>query len=335
MIRSGDKLGKLRIAIKSIVLNDNPNVVTQDVPSDFMLIVSEKFTDPTERNGTWVLPKQRHIILDPKDLQKGRPKIGPGAGKPTFKNLYLKFECSVGLRFTLHVSFPEQDEVIRRRNQFSLSDTNGDFNRNTSQIKQMLNTQVDEFVGDPPKCRTFLAKIADLQRSKYLARSEKGIDIVQENVKEMGLNTMEAKRLGLEQKIIYNALHQEEVKTRKEQQDLDGYKKANFMVLRWEFLKAIKKELEHETKEKVAVSFQTFTWVKMIEIYLLLKKVMAKFEQRKHEAALERLRHKKQRYIRKMWRRFLARRDRTTSLGKRMVFGTVRRATIFMGMCQL
>jgi hypothetical protein len=73
----------------------------------------------------------------------------------------------------------------------------------------------------------------------------------------------------------------------------------------------------------------------MIEIYLLLKKVMAKFEQRKHEAALERLRHKKQRYIRKMWRRFLARRDRTTSLGKRMVFGTVCRATIFMGMCQL
>jgi hypothetical protein len=83
-------------------------------------------------------------------------------------------------------------------------------------MKQMLQTQVGEFVGDPPKCRTFLSKIADLQRAKYLASSGKGIDIVQENVKEMGSNTMHNKRLDLEQKIIYNALHMEEVKTRKE-----------------------------------------------------------------------------------------------------------------------
>lgn len=73
----------------------------------------------------------------------------------------------------------------------------------------------------------------------------------------------------------------------------------------------------------------------MVEIYLLLKKVMAKFAMRKHETALLLLKHKKQRYIRKMWRRFVSRRDRTTSLTKRMVFGTVRRATIFIGVSQL
>jgi hypothetical protein len=56
-----------------------------------------------------------------------------------------------------------------------------------------------------------LSKIADLQRSKYLARSEKGLDIVQENVNEMGLKTMESKRLKLEGKIIQSALHMEEV----------------------------------------------------------------------------------------------------------------------------
>jgi hypothetical protein len=69
--------------------------------------MSEKFTDPTEKNATWTFSRQKNVILDPKDLKLELKKTGPGASKPTFKNLYLKFECSIGLKFTLSVSFPE------------------------------------------------------------------------------------------------------------------------------------------------------------------------------------------------------------------------------------
>ena len=78
MIKAGDKLGKMRMAIRSVQLEgyDKKN---QDLPVDFKLIVSEKFADPTEKNGTFIFTKQKFMILDPKELQKGgRAKIQPG-----------------------------------------------------------------------------------------------------------------------------------------------------------------------------------------------------------------------------------------------------------------
>jgi hypothetical protein len=54
------------------------------------------------------------------------------------------------------------------------------------------------------------------------------------------------------------------------------------MILRWEFLKAIKKELESDMKERVALSFQCLSWVKMVAVYLVFQRIVARFEDRKH-----------------------------------------------------
>ena len=144
------------------------------------------------------------------------------------------------------------------------------------------------------------------------------------------MNSIIAKRMSLEQKIVYNAIHQEEVKERSKQIELDQYKKANFMILRWEFLKAIKKELESDMKERVALSFQCLSWVKMVAVYLVFQRIVARFEDRKHQLALIALKHRKSRYIKKMWKKFLTKRDRSDQPGTRMVFSTVRKATQFV-----
>ena len=104
-------------------------VIRGKIPSELRLYASEIYTDPTEDNCTWVFNRPRVVTFDLKDTKSATTQtIDKGNNgeerTKTFNQIYLKFETITDCCFNTEVTFPEQDDLIRRKRKAEQANVN-------------------------------------------------------------------------------------------------------------------------------------------------------------------------------------------------------------------
>jgi hypothetical protein len=79
-----------------------------------------------------------------------------------FEMIFFKFESSVSCKFRMEVTFPEQDEIQRRKN-FQTAAGLGLGLRSESVIQKQISAQVHEYMIDPPSANAFLTGINEFK----------------------------------------------------------------------------------------------------------------------------------------------------------------------------
>ena len=84
------------------------------------MYASEIYQDPNEENHTWVIDRPRIIIFNLKDTKaqtQSKTRNNNDLANRTFGSLYLKFISITDCAFSTEVTFPEEEDYIRRRKQ--------------------------------------------------------------------------------------------------------------------------------------------------------------------------------------------------------------------------
>jgi len=102
-----------------------------------------------------------------------------------FEILYFKFESSYGCRFKMEVTFPEEDELTRRKN-FHTQASQIQGLRSQNHIQKQVDLQVKEYIIDPPSCKAFLTGLNEFKWRRFLDRSKNDVNFIKENLENVG-----------------------------------------------------------------------------------------------------------------------------------------------------
>ena len=97
-------------------------VLRGKLPNDFKIFASDIYQDPTELNSSWIIDKPTKIVTFNPALSKAfqqnsrQRKVHNGDTKQLmFQNLFIKFESAEDFQFSVIVTFPDEEELIRRK----------------------------------------------------------------------------------------------------------------------------------------------------------------------------------------------------------------------------
>jgi len=94
---------------------ENPSSDPNHLPSDFQIYISDTYQYPDEKNAAFVLKRFKNAELKPSELFKGDEK-NLLLAKSGFDVLFFKFDCLEGCKFKLEITFPQEDDNQRRKN---------------------------------------------------------------------------------------------------------------------------------------------------------------------------------------------------------------------------
>ena len=97
-------------------------VMRGKLPDDFKIYASEIYQDPTELNSSWIIERPGRVVSfnmsQAKSMQMNsrQKKSNNGDGKQfIFSNLFLKFESMEDCQFIAIITFPDEEELVRRK----------------------------------------------------------------------------------------------------------------------------------------------------------------------------------------------------------------------------
>ena len=291
------------------------------IPEDLKLLVSEQYQDPSPENATWQYVRPRVAVLRPRDQKSTGTARGASLASaqkaPGLTQVYLKFVSANPCKFSCEVTFPEEEDQLRRkRAQEIMPGYSGNTEEQKVPFKQKIAKEVDEMVRDEGRAKSFLGvvrSVKELKQNRGHSGSNKEVDFIQRNVEKAEQAHPRIKETNLITKIETQRNRAENAKLKRKIIEIETNKFKVLQLQKWDLLRAKRQEFSEIVAEERRQQKFKRDWTRMANTRRMLGEIYDLFMERRHQVLLHRHRVKMATRIQKAYRRWYARRVENAS----------------------